>query len=92
MSHFQDLDEKPENEPAKTAPPFEEARQRLEDLIEALEDGKVPLAEMVEKHEEANKLLEVCQSQLQDAQLRVEQLGKKTGERESSSIPETESP
>jgi exodeoxyribonuclease VII small subunit len=56
------------------APPYEEAFARLESLIESLETGDVPLAELVAKFEEGHKLLKICQQHLHAAELRVEQL------------------
>lgn len=53
---------------------FEEAYARLESLVEAMEGGDVPLAELVAKYEEGSKLLQLCQSRLREAELRVEQL------------------
>ena len=41
---------------------FEESLERLETLIEGLEDGEVPLAELVSKYEEGSKLLAICQA------------------------------
>lgn len=67
----------------KTKPTFEEAVQRLEALIEAMEDGSAPLTELVAKYEEGSKLLRECQSQLHAAELKIEQLNLQTGEPES---------
>jgi len=67
----------------KAKPTFEEAVRRLEELIEAMEDGSAPLTELVAKYEEGSKLLRECQSQLQAAELKIEKLNLKTGETES---------
>lgn len=67
----------------KTKPTFEEAVQRLEELIEAMEDGSAPLTELVAKYEEGSKLLRECQSQLQAAELKIEKLNLQTGDPES---------
>jgi exodeoxyribonuclease VII small subunit len=63
----------------KAKPTFEEAVQRLEELIEAMEDGSSPLTELVAKYEEGSKLLRECQSQLRDAELKIEKLNLQTG-------------
>lgn len=55
-------------------PSYEEALQKLEDLIEAMETGDVPLAELVSKFEEGNKLLQHCERRLKDAELKIEKL------------------
>lgn len=51
---------------------FEEAYQNLESLVGALEDGSIPLRQMVEDYERATKLLRVCQERLKDAEARIE--------------------
>ncbi|MGB0409723.1 MAG: exodeoxyribonuclease VII small subunit [Opitutales bacterium] len=63
----------------KTSPTFEEAVKRLETLIEAMESGETPLADLVAKFEEGSKLLKECQDQLKDAELKIEKLNLKTG-------------
>ena len=41
-----------------------------------MESGDVPLAELLAKFEEGNKLLKLCESRLKDAEVRIEQLKK----------------
>ena len=61
----------------KTAKPtFEAALARLEAIVEAMESGDVPLAELLAQFEEGNRLLRLCESRLRDAELRIEQLKK----------------
>jgi exodeoxyribonuclease VII small subunit len=67
----------------KEEPTFEQSLERLEALIEAMEDGETPLADLVSKFEEGSKLLRQCQSQLKEAELKIEQLNLKTGELEA---------
>lgn len=74
----------------KTKPTFEEAVQRLEALIEAMEDGSSPLTELVAKYEEGSKLLRECQSQLRAAELKIEKLNLQTGEPESFDSEDTD--
>lgn len=57
--------------------------ERLEELIESMEDGSAPLAELVAKYEEGSKLLRECQSQLRVAELKIEKLNSQTGEPEA---------
>ena len=61
---------------------FEESVERLEDLIQAMENGNTPLADLVAKFEEGSKLLNHSQAQLKEAELKIEQLNLKTGELE----------
>lgn len=55
---------------------FEAAIGRLESIVEAMEAGDVPLADLLLKFEEGSKLLNVCESRLRDAELKIEQLKK----------------
>jgi len=53
---------------------FEAALGKLESIVEAMESGDVPLAELLAKFEEGSKLLKVCEGRLKDAELKIEQL------------------
>ncbi len=55
---------------------FEDALARLETLVESMESGNVPLAELLAKFAEGNKLLQQCEGRLKDAELKIEQLKK----------------
>ena len=55
---------------------FETALGKLEAIVESMESGEVPLAELLAKFEEGTKLLKVCESRLKDAELKIEQLKK----------------
>jgi exodeoxyribonuclease VII small subunit len=70
----------------KTKPSFEEAVERLEELITAMEDGSAPLDDLVAKYEEGSKLLRECQSQLRQAELKIEKLNLQTGDPESFNV------
>jgi len=60
----------------KQSPSFEEALARLETIVESMESGDVPLAELLAKFEEGNTLLKTCEARLKDAELKIEQLKK----------------
>lgn len=62
---------------------FEDALGRLEDILESMESGDTPLADLVAKFEEGSNLLKVCQSKLKEAELKIEKLNISTGEVES---------
>lgn len=53
---------------------FEEELEQLEAIVESLEGGDVPLAELVVRYEAGMKHLKNCQAKLADAELRIEQL------------------
>jgi exodeoxyribonuclease VII small subunit len=55
---------------------FEDALSQLETIVETMESGDVPLAELLSKFEEGNKLLKVCETRLKDAEMRIELLKK----------------
>lgn len=55
-------------------PTFEGELSRLEAIVEGLESGDVPLAELVERYEEGMTVLKSCRKKLADAELRIEQL------------------
>lgn len=57
-------------------PSFESALTQLESIVESMESGDVPLAELLAKFEEGNKLLKVCEARLKDAELKIELLKK----------------
>lgn len=55
---------------------FEAALAKLETIVDSMESGEVPLAELLAKYEEGTKLLKVCESRLKDAELKIEKLKK----------------
>ena len=67
----------------KEEPTFEKSVERLEGLIQAMENGDTPLVDLVAKFEEGSKLLNHCQAQLKEAELKIEQLNLKNGELEN---------
>lgn len=68
---------------------FETALNQLESIVETMESGDVPLADLLAKFEQGSKLLKVCESRLKDAELKIELLKKqKDGASLSSFEPE----
>jgi exodeoxyribonuclease VII small subunit len=55
---------------------FEAALTNLESIVEAMESGDVPLAELLAQFEEGTKLLKICEARLKAAELKIEQLKK----------------
>ncbi len=53
---------------------FEEALEKLESIVSAMESGDTPLAELLAQFEDGNRLLSVCESRLKDAEIKIEQL------------------
>ena len=56
---------------------FEAALLKLEAIVDTMEQGDVPLADLLAKYEEGTKLLKACESRLQEAEIKIEQLKKK---------------
>lgn len=59
---------------SKNQPSFENALAKLEAIVESMEAGDVPLAELLSKFEEGTRLLKVCEGRLKDAELKIELL------------------
>ncbi|HEY4299654.1 MAG TPA: exodeoxyribonuclease VII small subunit [Candidatus Didemnitutus sp.] len=55
---------------------FESALTKLETIVDAMEQGEVPLAELLGQYEEGTKLLRVCEARLKEAELKIEKLKK----------------
>ncbi len=55
---------------------FETALTKLETIVDSMEQGEVPLADLLGKYEEGTKLLKVCEARLKEAELKIEKLKK----------------
>ncbi|MBI2891724.1 MAG: exodeoxyribonuclease VII small subunit [Nitrospirae bacterium] len=53
---------------------FEEGLKRLEQIVDELEKGDIPLERSIELFEEGKKLADLCKSKLDEAQQKVEML------------------
>ena len=58
---------------------LEKSLAALEDIVEALESGELPLEKAMKKFEEGIKLTRGCQAALKDAEQKVEILLKSAG-------------
>jgi exodeoxyribonuclease VII small subunit len=56
--------------------PFEDALKRLETIVESMEAQDLPLETLLARYEEGARLTALCQSKLNDAELKVQQLEK----------------
>ena len=56
---------------------FEEALDRLREIVNKLNSGDIPLEETVQLFEEGVRLAESCRKRLEEEKLRVETLSKK---------------
>jgi exodeoxyribonuclease VII small subunit len=66
--------------PKPETPDFETAMRDLEELVERLEHGDLPLEESLAAFERGVMLTRACQSALKEAEQKVEILLKKAGE------------
>jgi exodeoxyribonuclease VII small subunit len=60
--------------PKKSEPQlnFEAAMDRLEEIVEQMESGKMMLEELIGRYEEGMKLVKICQERLASAEQRIE--------------------
>ena len=66
-----------QNNTAKTDPlPFEEALEKLESIVEAMESEELPLELLLARYEEGTRLARVCQSKIEEAELKISKLEK----------------
>lgn len=66
------MSRKPTN--ADNAPSFEEAMTRLDEIVEAMDEERMPLESMVQFYEEGVRLLSQCRQQIDNARQRVERI------------------
>jgi len=57
---------------------FEEALKKLENIVDELENGSVPLEVSLKKYEDGIKLARFCSEKLDEAEKKVEVLSKDT--------------
>ena len=61
---------------AKGSVPFEEALEKLEGVVEAMEADDLPLETLLAKYEEGARLAKLCQDKLAEAEVKIQQLEK----------------
>lgn len=59
--------------------PFEQAMQRLEEVVRRLEEGEVPLEEAIELYQEGIRLSRLCNQKLDVIEAKVMQLVEEDG-------------
>ena len=55
---------------------FEEAVKKLEKIVEEMESGELPLESMLSRFEEGTRLVKVCQTKLEEAEMKIQKLEK----------------
>lgn len=69
---------------------FEETMKHLEEIVEKLEEGDVPLEKAINYYQEGMKLSKVCSDKLNNVEKQMEQIVNEQGEFEPFSIQEEE--
>jgi len=62
----------PQTGEASSEASFEDAMERLEQIVEEMESGRLPLEEMLKQYEEGTRLVKLCSSKLSAAEKRIE--------------------
>lgn len=63
--------------------------KKLESIVEAMESTELPLEQLLARFEEGTRLAQICQSQLAEAEVRVQRLEKTlSGRFELAPVPE----
>ena len=58
--------------------PFEEALKRLEDIVDSMENHDLALESLLAKYEEGTRLAQNCQTRLAEAEVKIQQLERKS--------------
>ncbi|MEX2185837.1 MAG: exodeoxyribonuclease VII small subunit [Pirellulales bacterium] len=64
----------PKTDADEPTPTFEQALERMETIVHDLEEGRIGLAEAMQKYEQGVKLLRQCYAMLETAEQRIELL------------------
>jgi exodeoxyribonuclease VII small subunit len=59
---------------------FEKSLARLEQIVDEMESGDLPLEEMIRHFEEGSRLVALCTGRLNEVEQKIEKLVKKGGE------------
>ncbi|WP_186578082.1 exodeoxyribonuclease VII small subunit [Aquibacillus kalidii] len=65
---------------------FEEAMKQLEDIVEKLEEGEVPLEKAINYYQDGMKLSKLCSEKLSNVEKQMEQIVNEQGEFKAFSI------
>jgi exodeoxyribonuclease VII small subunit len=57
---------------------FEQAIERLENIVAVMERAELPLEDVLKKYEEGTRLVRFCSQKLEEAEKKIEVLAKKT--------------
>ncbi|TFB23846.1 exodeoxyribonuclease VII small subunit [Filobacillus milosensis] len=69
---------------------FEQAMQKLEGIVNKLEEGDVPLEKAIEYYKEGMKLSKFCNDKLQSVEEEITEVMEENGDTEPYSVEEEE--
>ncbi len=69
---------------------FEEAMQQLEDIVDQLEEGDVPLEEAISIYKKGMELSKLCHDKLRNVEEQLTEILTENGKKETFSIQEEE--
>lgn len=69
---------------------FEDALSQLEDVIHRMETGGSPLESLVENYQSGVRLLKLCRSKIELAEMKVKEVTDKNGKLESQEFTQAE--
>ena len=69
---------------------FEEAMEKLQEIVHHLEAGNLPLEESLQKFEEGIKLIDFCEKKLDEVEKKIQVLTKEDGKFKLEEWPEKE--
>ena len=69
---------------------FEDALSQLEDVIHRMETGESPLESLVENYQSGVRLLKLCRSKIELAEMKVKEVTDKDGKLESRDFTQAE--
>ncbi|MDL4841595.1 exodeoxyribonuclease VII small subunit [Aquibacillus rhizosphaerae] len=69
---------------------FEEAMKKLEEIVDKLEEGEVPLEKAINYYQEGMNLSKVCSDKLTNVEKQMEQIVNEQGDFQAFSIQEEE--
>ncbi len=69
---------------------FEDALSQLEDVIHRMETGESPLESLVENYQSGVRLLKLCRSKIELAEMKVKEVTDKDGKLESQEFIQAE--
>ncbi|MYL71872.1 exodeoxyribonuclease VII small subunit [Halobacillus litoralis] len=67
---------------------FEDAMKQLEEIVEKLETGEVPLEKAIQYYQEGMKLSKLCSEKLGNVETQMQQIMNEHGELEPFSVQE----